>query len=83
MCEQFFRSQGTPPAQQVWTVAFYLEGAVDKWYYRLEKNHIDPSWADFVDGINKRFGPPARSNPLVSSRTSAAPGQSTSTRRSS
>jgi hypothetical protein len=51
-------------AQQVWTAAFYLEGAAGQWYYRLEKNHGEPSWVDFVDGINKRFGPPARSKPL-------------------
>jgi hypothetical protein len=63
-CEQFFRSQGTPPAQQVWTAAFYLEGAASQGYFRLEKNHDKPSWAEFVDGVNRRFGPPTWSNPL-------------------
>jgi hypothetical protein len=63
-CEQFFRSQGTPTSQQVWTAAFYLEGAAGQWYYRLEKNHGEPSWTESVAGINKRFGPPTRTNPL-------------------
>jgi hypothetical protein len=63
-CEQFFRSQGTSPAQHIWTVAFYLEGAVSQWYFCMEKNQGEPSWPDFVDGVNKRFGPPTRSNPL-------------------
>jgi hypothetical protein len=63
-CEQFFRSQGTPQNRQLWTAAFYLEGPASQWYFRLEKNHSEPSWADFVDDVNKRFGPPTRSNPL-------------------
>jgi hypothetical protein len=60
----FFRSQGTPPAQRVWTAAFYLKGAASQWYFRLEKNQGELSWPDFVDGVNKRFNPPTRSNPL-------------------
>jgi hypothetical protein len=63
-CEQYFRSQGTPPAQHVWTAAFYLEGAASQWYFRLEKNQGESSWPDFIDGVKKRFGPPTRSNPL-------------------
>lgn len=63
-CEQFFRSQATPEDQKVWTATFYLEGAAGQWYYRLEKNRGVPTWPDFVDGVNKRFGPPVRSNPL-------------------
>jgi hypothetical protein len=51
-CEQFFHSQGTPASQQVWTTAFYLEGASDQWYFRLEKNHRELSW-EFIDDINK------------------------------
>lgn len=43
---------------------FYLEGATSQWYFRLEKNQGEPSWEQFIDGINKRFGPPTRSNPL-------------------
>jgi len=41
-CEQFFRSQGTPASLQVWTTAFYLEGAAAQWYFHL-KNHGEPS----------------------------------------
>ena len=62
--EQFFRAHGTPEDQKVWTATFYLQGAASQWYYRWEKNHGVPSWKDFVDGVNKRFGPPLRSNPL-------------------
>jgi hypothetical protein len=63
-CEMFFHSQGTPSAMQVSTATFYLEGAASQWYFRLEKNHSEPSWAEFVTDVNKRFEPPTRSNPL-------------------
>jgi hypothetical protein len=62
--EQFFRAYGTPEHLKVPTASFYLDGAAAQWYYRLEKNQGVPSWTNFVDGINRRFGPPLRSNPL-------------------
>jgi hypothetical protein len=31
-CEQIFQSQGTPAAQQVWIVVFFVEGAASQWY---------------------------------------------------
>jgi len=62
--EQFFRACGTPEHLKVPTASFYLDGAAAQWYYRLEKNQGVPSWTQFVDGINRRFGPPLRSNPL-------------------
>jgi len=62
--EQFFRAYGTPKHLKVPTASFYLDGAAGQWYYRLKKNQGVPSWSQFVDGINRRFGPPLRSNPL-------------------
>jgi len=62
--EQFFRAYGTPEHLKVPTASFYLDGAASQWYYHLEKNQGVPSWTQFVDGINRRFGPPLRSNPL-------------------
>lgn len=60
-CEQDFRSQST----QVWTATFYLESVASQCYYHLEKNRDDtPSWPDFVEAVNKRFGPPMRTNTL-------------------
>lgn len=63
-CDQFFRSQGTPEDQKVRTASFYMEGASQQWYYRLEKNTGVPSWARFVEGVNKRFGLQVRGYPL-------------------
>jgi hypothetical protein len=62
--EQFFCAYGTPKHLMVPTASFYLDGAASQWYYRLEKNQGVPSWTQFVDGINRRFRPPLRSNPL-------------------
>lgn len=64
-CKQYFRSQRMPEDQKVWTASFYLELTAGQWYYRLEKNRgSTPTWPEFVDSINKRFGPPVRSNSL-------------------
>lgn len=41
-----------------------MEDAAGQWYYRLEKNRGVPTWPAFVEGVNKRFGPLVRSNPL-------------------
>lgn len=59
--EQFFHSHAMPDDHKVWT-AFYMQGMDSQWYYRLEKNRGEPSWTDF--DVNKRFGPPIRSNTL-------------------
>ena len=53
-----------PDHLKVSTASFYLEAAASQWYYRLEKNQGAPTWPQFVDAINRRFGPPLRSNPL-------------------
>ncbi|CAO2197162.1 unnamed protein product [Urochloa humidicola] len=62
--EQFFRKHHTPEDEKVLTATYYLEGAVQQWYYRLERNCGMPSWPDFVTAVNRRFSPPTRSNPL-------------------
>ena len=41
-----------------------MEGPAQQWYYRLERNQGVPTWQQFVTGVNRRFGPPVRSNPL-------------------
>jgi len=62
--EQFFRADRTADDERVWLASFYMEGAAQDWYYRLEQNHGAPTWPDFVDKIQRAFGTPARSNPL-------------------
>jgi len=61
-CEQFFRKLRTLEDEKVLTASFYMDGAAEQWYYRLEQNHGVPTWPQFVDLVNKRFGPSVRSN---------------------
>ena len=63
-CEQFFRKLRTPEDEKVLTASFYMDGAAEQWYYSLEQNRGVPTWPQFVDLVNKRFGPPVRSNPF-------------------
>jgi hypothetical protein len=55
--------------EKVWLAAFYMEGIAQQWYYRFERNRLDnnqgdPSWSQFCELVNQRFGPLMRSNPL-------------------
>jgi hypothetical protein len=68
-CDQFFHAAHTVEVEKVWLTTFYMEGTVQQWYYRLERNRQDnnqgdPSWSQFCEFVNQRFGPPTRSNPL-------------------
>lgn len=63
-CEQFFRAHRTTEDEKVLTASYYMEGTAQQWYYRLERNRGVPTWPQFVDFVNRRFGPPVRSNPL-------------------
>jgi hypothetical protein len=35
-CGQFFRATHTPETEKVWLASFYMQGATQQWYYRLE-----------------------------------------------
>jgi hypothetical protein len=68
-CDQFFQAARTAEVEKVWLAAFYMEGIAQQWYYRLERNRQDsnqgdPSWSQFCELVNQRFGPPTCSNPL-------------------
>jgi hypothetical protein len=81
-CEQFFRAACTPEPEKVWLASFYMQGAAQQWYYRLERNQGTPMWTRFTELTNIRFGPPTRSNPLESCATSSI-ARSTTTSTSS
>ena len=54
----------TTEDEKVLTASYYMEGTAQQWYYRLERNRGVPTWPQFIDFVNRRFGPPVRSNPL-------------------
>jgi hypothetical protein len=41
-----------------------MTGEASQWYTLLERNRDTPSWEEFTQLVNKRFGPRLRSNPL-------------------
>jgi hypothetical protein len=63
-CEQFFGVARTP--EKVWLASFYMQGAAQQWYYRLERNQGTPTGTCFTKLANDRFAPPppTRSNSL-------------------
>jgi hypothetical protein len=68
-CDQLFRAARTAEVEMVWLATFYMEGIAQQWYYHFERNRLDnnqsdPSWSQFCELVNQRFGPPTRSNPL-------------------
>jgi hypothetical protein len=63
-CEQFFHAQQTEPQQKLWLATFHLDGDTFHWYAHLERSRGMPSWEEFHELCNVRFGPPIHSNPL-------------------
>jgi hypothetical protein len=53
-----------PQAEKVWLATFYMQGAAQQWYYRLERNQGTLTWTHFTELTNVCFGPPTHSNPL-------------------
>jgi hypothetical protein len=63
-CEQFSCAQRTEPQQKLWLATFHLDGDAFHWYAHLERSCGMPSWEEFHELCNVRFGPPIRNNPL-------------------
>ncbi|XP_043817044.1 uncharacterized protein LOC122724910 [Manihot esculenta] len=63
-CQHFFKHQSTPDDEQVGLASYHLEGIVQLWYLQLIQDVPNPTWVEFVDQCNLRFGPPIRSNKL-------------------
>jgi hypothetical protein len=63
-CDQYFRAQKTEASQKLWLATFHLDGDAFHWYAHLERSRGVPSWEDFYELCNVRFGLSIRSNPL-------------------
>lgn len=49
----------------MWLASFHLTGTTQQWYYVLERDAGEPSWDDFKNLCQQRFGPPLRTNHLA------------------
>jgi hypothetical protein len=63
-CEHYFRGQRTIEEEKVWLAVMHLQGTAQQWYMRLEQDEGTPGWHHFIELLDRRFGPPIRSNPL-------------------
>jgi hypothetical protein len=54
----------TPDNKKVAFAAFYLLDDAQLWFHRMELNDDHPTWTQFVQLVNARFGPPLTDSPI-------------------
>ena len=63
-CEHFFRHQQTPEEEKVQLASYNLVGVAQPWYMQFLDDVPNPTWTEFKEQCNIRFGPSIRSNKL-------------------
>jgi hypothetical protein len=63
-CKRYFHVRRTPEHKCVVFAAFYLLDDVRLWFHWMELNGGQPTWPQFINLINARFGPPLTDSPI-------------------
>ncbi|XP_066310954.1 uncharacterized protein [Miscanthus floridulus] len=63
-CKSYFHQQRIAAKEQVWMASYNLEGGAQMWLIQVQQDEGTPSWRNFSELLNLRFGPPIHSNPL-------------------
>jgi hypothetical protein len=63
-CESYFYQQRIMEEEKVWMASYNLEDGAQLWYIQVQSDEGTPSWRQFKELINLRYGPPLRSAPL-------------------
>jgi hypothetical protein len=63
-CERYFHVRHTSEHQRVAFATFYLLDDAQLWFHRMELNGGRPTWPQFVQLVNARFGTPLTDSPI-------------------
>jgi hypothetical protein len=63
-CERYFHVRQTLEHKHVAFVAFYLLDDAQLWFHRMELNGGRPTWVQFIQLVNARFGPSLTDSPI-------------------
>ena len=63
-CEAYFRQHRTMAEERVRMASYHLDDTAQLWFIQLQDDDGTPTWGNFKDLLNLRFGPPLRSAPL-------------------
>jgi len=63
-CNKFFAARNTKEEERMQLVAFHLHGNALTWFIRWEQEIGHPTWPQFSQAIDRRFGPPIHHNHL-------------------
>jgi hypothetical protein len=62
--ESYFHQQRIMEEEKVWKASYNLEDGAQLWYMQVQTDEGTPSWRQFKELLNLRYGPPLRAAPL-------------------
>ena len=63
-CEAYFQQHCTMAEERVCMASYHLDDAAHLWFLQLPNDEGTPTWGNFKDLLNLRFGPPLHSTSM-------------------